>query len=100
MCDVSRSSDLLFAQTNEGGLHVYEAETGKHIWTASIGEHTPNARPVSSNSFAVFGTSADVLTALDRKTGRFLWRTRLGAIRRAAPSPMKSGSWWERSKGG
>ena len=77
---VSRSADLFFAQTNEGGLHVYDAETGKHLWSANLGENTPNARPVSSNSFAVFGTSADVLTALDRKTGRVLWRTHLGAI--------------------
>ena len=77
---ISRSADLLFAQTNEGGLHVYEAETGKQLWSASLGEHTPIPRPVSSNSFAVFGTSADILIALDRKTGRALWRTHLGAI--------------------
>ena len=50
--------------------------SGRPTWASS----TPNARPVSSNSFAVFGTSADVLSALDRKTGRVLWRTHLGAI--------------------
>jgi outer membrane protein assembly factor BamB len=77
---ISRSADLFFAQTNGGGLHVYEAETGKQLWTASLGEHTPNARPVSSNSFAIFGTSADVLTALDRRTGRPMWRMHLGAL--------------------
>lgn len=77
---VSRSADLFFAQTDAGGLHVYEVETGKHLWSANLGEHTPYVRPVSSNSFAIFGTSADVLSALDRKTGRALWRTHLGAI--------------------
>ncbi len=44
------------------------------------GGSTPNARPVSSNSYMVFGTSADVLNALDRKTGRTIWTTHLGTI--------------------
>jgi outer membrane protein assembly factor BamB len=77
---ISRSSDLLFAQTNEGGLDVYDAETGRQVWTASLGEHTPRALPVSSNSYAVFGTSADVLSALDRNTGRVIWRTHMGIV--------------------
>ncbi|MGC8639804.1 MAG: PQQ-binding-like beta-propeller repeat protein [Isosphaeraceae bacterium] len=77
---ISRSADLFFAQTSEGSLHAYEAETGKILWTASLGQHTPHAHPVSSNSFAVFGTSADTLTALDRKTGKIIWKSPLGAL--------------------
>jgi outer membrane protein assembly factor BamB len=77
---ISRSADLLFAQTNNGGLHLYDVETGKHIWSASLGGYTPFARTVSSNSYAVFGTSADILVALDRNTGRLIWRTHLGAL--------------------
>jgi outer membrane protein assembly factor BamB len=77
---ISRSADLFFAQTDGGGLHVYDSESGKLLWTASLGEHTPRAFPVSSNSYAVFGTCADVLSALDRRTGRLIWRTHLGAV--------------------
>jgi len=77
---ISRSADLVFAQTNNGSLHTYDAESGKLLWSASLGGYTPLARPVSSNSFAVFGTSADVLTALDRKTGRLIWRSSMGTI--------------------
>jgi outer membrane protein assembly factor BamB len=77
---ISRSSHLFFAQTNQGALHVFDVETGRFLWTAQLGGHTPFARAVSANSFAVFGTSADVLIALDRRTGRELWRSRLGTI--------------------
>ena len=77
---ISRSADLVFGQTNHGALHTYDAETGKLLWSASLGQYTPNAHPVSSNSFAVFGTSADVLLAMDRKTGRLIWKNSLGTI--------------------
>jgi len=77
---ISRSTDLLFAQTNHGALHTYDAQSGKLLWSSSLGQYTPLARPVSSNSYAVFGTSADVLIALDRKTGRPIWKKSLGTI--------------------
>ncbi|WP_165221199.1 outer membrane protein assembly factor BamB family protein [Aquisphaera insulae] len=77
---VSRSADLVFAQTNNGGLHTYDADTGKYLWTANLGGYTPFARPVSSNSFAVFGTVADSLLAFDKKTGRVIWRASLGTV--------------------
>jgi len=77
---ISRSADLLFAQTNGGSLHTYDAESGKLLWSASLGGSTPKAQPVSSNSYLVFGTSADLLNALDRKTGRHVWTSHLGTI--------------------
>ncbi|HWT79640.1 MAG TPA: PQQ-binding-like beta-propeller repeat protein, partial [Candidatus Methylomirabilis sp.] len=77
---ISRSADLFFAQTNHGSLHTYDAQSGKPLWSSSLGRYTPLARPVSSNSYAVFGTSADVLIALDRKTGRLIWKKALGTI--------------------
>ncbi len=77
---ISRSADLVFGQTNHGSLHTYEMESGKLLWSANLGKYTPNARPVAANSFAVFGTCADVLSALDRKTGRLLWKKSLGTI--------------------
>src|SRR5271157_4724625 len=69
---ISRSADLVFAQTNHGSLHTYDAQSGKLLWSASLGYDTPFARPVSSNSFAVFGTCSDLLVALDRNTGRLI----------------------------
>src|SRR4051794_28357762 len=77
---ISRSSDLFFAQTDRGAVHTYDVQSGRHLWTANLGESTPFALPVSSNSFAVFGTCANILSALDRNTGRTIWKFDLGAI--------------------
>jgi outer membrane protein assembly factor BamB len=77
---ISRSHDLFFAQTDHGSVHTYDVETGRFLWSASLGERTPNAYPVSSNSYAVFGTCANILTALDRNTGRPMWKFNLGAM--------------------
>jgi outer membrane protein assembly factor BamB len=77
---ISRSGDLFFAQTDHGSVHAYDVETGQFLWSSSLGQHTPFAYPVSSNSYAVFGTCAQVLTALDRRTGRPTWTVNLGAM--------------------
>ncbi|MDR3621644.1 MAG: PQQ-binding-like beta-propeller repeat protein [Paludisphaera borealis] len=77
---ISRSADLFFVQTNQAMLHVYDAETGRHRWSAQLGEQAPSARPVSSNSYAVFATCANIMLALDRNTGRVIWRANLATI--------------------
>jgi outer membrane protein assembly factor BamB len=77
---ISRSSDLFFAQTDHGAVHTFNAETGQLMWSASVGELTPRALPVSSNSYMVFGTAANILTALDRRTGRQVWKVDLHAL--------------------
>ncbi len=74
---ISRGRDALFVQTNHGMIHAYEAETGRPQWSTSVGERTAKALPISQNSFAVFATSANILTALDKQTGRVLWRQSL-----------------------
>jgi outer membrane protein assembly factor BamB len=77
---ISRGKDLLFVQTSEAMLHVYEAETGRPLWSARVGEPTLSALPVSQNSYAIFATSANIMMALDRGTGRVIWRTNLAAL--------------------
>jgi outer membrane protein assembly factor BamB len=77
---ISRSADLFFVQTSHAMLHVYDAETGGHRWSAQLGEQISFARPVSSNSYAVFASCANMLHALDRNTGRPIWRADLGTI--------------------
>jgi len=77
---VSRGKELLFVQTSESMLHVYEAETGRPVWSAKIGDLSQAALPVSQNSYAVFVTSANTLSALDRATGRLIWKADLGTL--------------------
>jgi outer membrane protein assembly factor BamB len=77
---ISRSEELFFAQTNNGSLHTYDVNSGQHVWSADLGGFTPYPKPLASNSFAVFGATANILVALDRKTGRSLWKHPLPAI--------------------
>ncbi|MDG3006472.1 outer membrane protein assembly factor BamB family protein [Paludisphaera mucosa] len=77
---ISRGQDLLFVQTDHALLHVFEAETGRPLWSAQIGEQSPTALPISQNSYAVFATCANILTALDRNTGRVIWQTNLDVL--------------------
>jgi outer membrane protein assembly factor BamB len=77
---ISRSEDYFFAQTNNGSLHTYDVNSGKLVWSASLGGFTPYPQALASNSFAIFGTAANLLVAFDRRTGRPLWRTPLAAI--------------------
>lgn len=78
--EISRGEELLFAQTDDAMLHVYDAETGRHHWSAKLGDRSATAQPVSSNSYAVFATNASSLVALDRGTGRLIWRANLRAL--------------------
>lgn len=74
---LSLAEDLLFAQTNGGKLHVYEAESGRYLWGASLGTETAYAFPAAVNSDRVLITNFNVLYCLDRRTGRPIWQKRL-----------------------
>lgn len=77
LIQISLSGDLLFAQTNSGMLHVFDAESGRLHWSIDLGYDLEEALPASANSFAVFATNAETLHAIDRNTGRRLWKTDL-----------------------
>jgi len=71
------AGDMVFAQTNMGHLHAFQAETGKYLWGARAGHETVDVRPVSVNSTDVFVTNGTDMIALDKRTGRPVWRTRM-----------------------
>jgi outer membrane protein assembly factor BamB len=83
---LSRSQDLLFAQTSYARLHTFDAETGRLLWSANLGERSGFARGVAANSWAVFVTNANMLYALDRGSGRPIWQTNLGTIPTSTPA--------------
>ena len=83
---ISRTENLLFAQTSYARLHAFDAETGRRLWSADLGERSGFARGVASNSWAVFVTNANILYALDRGTGRTLWKTNLQTIPASTPA--------------
>ena len=83
---ISRTQDLIFAQTSYARLHTFDAETGRLLWSANLGERSGFARGVTANSWAVFVTNANMLFGLDRGTGREIWRLNLGTIPTSTPA--------------
>lgn len=86
LTQISRTPDLLFAQTSYARVHTLDPETGRILWTASLGERSGFARGVAANSWAVFATNANMLFGLDRGTGRQLWRINLGTLPSSTPA--------------
>jgi outer membrane protein assembly factor BamB len=83
---ITLGNGLLFAQTSYAILHTYDSESGRLLWSAQLGEQTGFARGVTSNSFGVFVSNADAFYALDRKTGRTIWRYDFGTIPTSQPA--------------
>lgn len=83
---ISRTPDMLFAQTTYARVHAFDPETGRLLWTASVGERAGAARGVAANSYAVFATNANMLYGLDRGTGRRLWEVNLGTLPSSTPA--------------
>lgn len=77
---VSLADGLIFAQTNKGNFHTFDAETGSLNWSVRLGNVSSRIRPASVNSFAVFVTNVNYLVALDRRTGTRLWSTELPSL--------------------
>jgi outer membrane protein assembly factor BamB len=82
---IAYADGLLFTQTSYAMLHTFDAESGRLLWSAQLGERTGFARGVTANSFAVFVTNADTFFALDRRTGRPIWKYDFGTIPTSAP---------------
>lgn len=83
---ISRTDDLMFAQTTYARLHCIDPETGRMIWSAHLGERSGFALGATANSWAVFATCANQLFGLDRGTGRILWKVNLHTLPSSPPA--------------
>ncbi len=75
--EMSLAEDLLFVQTTNGNLHVFQAETGRYLWGKNLGPMSGSAYPASVNSDRVFVSHLSALYCLDRGTGREVWQAKL-----------------------
>lgn len=75
--ELSIDQGMLFAQTSLANFYAYDAESGRYLWNAHLGRAATNAEPASVNGFAVYVTNSNKLIALDRKTGREIWKVEL-----------------------
>jgi outer membrane protein assembly factor BamB len=83
---ISLTADMLFAQTDYAMVHAFDAESGRLLWSAQVGERTGFARGVAANSYGVYVTNANIFHALDKRTGRPVWRHNLATIPTSSPA--------------
>ncbi len=83
---ISFGPDLFFAQTDQGMLHAFDPESGRLLWSSNVGERVGFARGVATNSFGVYLTNANTMVALDKKTGRPVWKYKLDTIPTCSPT--------------
>ncbi len=82
---ISFGPDLMFAQTDHAMLHTFDPESGRLLWSAQLGERVGYVRGVASNSYGVYVTSANIMHALDKKTGRPVWTYKMTAAPSCSP---------------
>ena len=78
--EISTSDGLFFAQSNLGGFHVLDAETGRKLWSINLGVRSYDAFPASASKNTVYVTNSNYLHAIDRKTGRPIWNVLLPGL--------------------
>ena len=76
---LSFTENQVFAQTNRGRFHAFDAETGGLQWSVTLGPVTSFSRPASVNSTLVFVGNESNIIGLDRKTGRSAFTYNLAA---------------------
>lgn len=74
---ISLAGGRVFAQTSEGQLHAFDAESGQFLWTADLGRGTNEAHDVAVNDTFAFASNASHLYCVDLGTGRPVWDQRL-----------------------
>jgi outer membrane protein assembly factor BamB len=67
----------VFAQTNRGYIHAFDAERGTYQWGAHLGWPTATAFPITVNKDYALAANSTFLHALDRRTGRAVWKATL-----------------------
>jgi outer membrane protein assembly factor BamB len=78
--ELSMAGSLVFAQTNQANFFTFDAESGRLLWSATLGHESGDVQPASANSRLVFVTNSNMLFALDRHTGRRVWRENLAVL--------------------
>lgn len=77
---VISSGGLVLAGSHDGRLHALDAQ-GKAAWSFPTTDLVFGSPAISALGVAYVGSDDDHLYAVDSKTGRFMWKLRLGTCR-------------------
>ncbi|MGQ9575771.1 MAG: outer membrane protein assembly factor BamB family protein [Thermoguttaceae bacterium] len=76
----------LFAQSDQGTLEAFDAQSGKRLWAAQIGRRGYPTFPPAVNSSLVGVVSGSSVYVLNRFSGRILWSRQLDGAPSAGPA--------------
>jgi outer membrane protein assembly factor BamB len=79
-------SGLLLAQTDQGAVHVLDAETRRSLWVARVGRAGKTTTAPAANKQYVAATNGGMLYLFERETGRKLWEKKLASVPSAGPA--------------
>lgn len=79
-------SGLILAQTDQGAIHVLDAETRRTLWVAHVGRAGKTSTAPAANKKYVAATNGGMLYLFDRDTGRKLWEKKLATVPSAGPA--------------
>lgn len=77
VASLNLSGDFLFAQTTDGLIACYSAESGQRHWTANLNTQTLQPSPVSVNDNMAVAALGQKIVGLDLRTGAKIWESKL-----------------------
>jgi len=90
---------VIFVGSAEGSFHAVNAETGARVWRFQEGGGRIRADALVHGDLVIFGDFSGVLYALDRRSGREVWRRETRAFINATPA-MAAGALIVANRGG
>ena len=86
---ITIDEELVYIQTRTGMVTAFENETGKLIWSALLGRPDDPSFPIASNeTVAMVVTGLDIF-ALEKFTGKVLWKLRAPSSPSTSPAVDK-----------
>lgn len=76
----------LYVQSSAGMTTCFDAETGKKLWAAQLGRADGVSYPVTSNDEIALVCGGPYVFAVDKFTGKSLWRIRVPEMPSARPT--------------
>lgn len=84
---ISYEDGKIFLPSSDGSIYVLSSESGKVLWKFELDGGVPT-RIVSTDQYLVFGSTYQYLYALDKKTGKLVYRYNVGYKSGFSGSPI------------
>jgi len=78
--------ETVYVQSTAGTITAFDSETGRQLWAQQIGIRDATAYPIVTNDRLALVSSGMQLYAINKWTGKILWRIKLPGLPSTSPS--------------